>query len=652
MMLFLELALIRWLGENVVFLSYFTNFVLLGSFLGIGLGFLSASARRDWFRWLPLSLFAIVAFGMLFPAQIDRSGSDVIFFGSLKLTGLPISIMLPVLFLGVTAIMAMVGQAVARTFSRFAPLRAYRLDIMGSILGIAGFTLLSWLRSPPLGWGVVVVVVVIWLGWGSFNLHWVASLAGLVILLGIQSFVPSYSWSPYYRVETKELAPDNIHISVNGIPHQAISTVASRRELEPIYFAPYDLVDPDGLDKVLIIGAGNGTDVAIALENGARSIDAVEIDPRLQELGASLHPDHPYQNPAVNVIINDGRAFMERSEGGYDLILFALPDSLTLVAGQSSLRLESFLFTEQAISRAAALLSPDGTFAMYNYYREDWLIERLARTVAEAHGSDPCVIAPDGGRGLALVAAGPNVSDRCPTEFDLDLATAPVPVTDDYPFLYVRERGIPKLYLTALAAILAASLLAVRASGQRLRTVGPNLDLLLMGAAFLLLETKSVVQFALWFGTTWVVNAMVFGGILLSVLAAIEVTRLGRLPRLGVLYGLLLASLAVAWLVPVGALLELDTVSRLLVGGVLTFSPIFLANLLFAQRFSGSSHSTTAFGVNLVGAMMGGLLEYTSLIVGYRALVLLVAALYAGAYLAWRRLGRQPEPAGELVAAA
>ena len=62
LMLFVELALIRWTGSNVVFLSYFSNFVLLGSFLGIGLGFLRGTSRitsspsRRWrwrFWWAP-----------------------------------------------------------------------------------------------------------------------------------------------------------------------------------------------------------------------------------------------------------------------------------------------------------------------------------------------------------------------------------------------------------------------------------------------------------------------------------------------------------------------------------------------------------------------------------------------------------------------
>ncbi len=80
LMLFLELALIRWLGENIVFLSYFTNFVLLGSFLGIGLGFL-LSERRSFFHWLPAALFGLIAFGLVFPVDVSRAGSDVIFFG-------------------------------------------------------------------------------------------------------------------------------------------------------------------------------------------------------------------------------------------------------------------------------------------------------------------------------------------------------------------------------------------------------------------------------------------------------------------------------------------------------------------------------------------------------------------------------------------
>ena len=56
LMLFVELALIRWTGSNVLHLSYFSSFVLLGSFLGIGIGFLRADRERDLF---PYALSAV-----------------------------------------------------------------------------------------------------------------------------------------------------------------------------------------------------------------------------------------------------------------------------------------------------------------------------------------------------------------------------------------------------------------------------------------------------------------------------------------------------------------------------------------------------------------------------------------------------------------
>jgi hypothetical protein len=165
-----------------------------------------------------------------------------------------------------------------------------------------------------------------------------------------------------------------------------------------------------------------------------------------------------------------------------------------------------------------------------------------------------------------------------------------------------------------------------------------------MGAAFLLLETKNVVQFALLFGTTWFVNALVFGGILLSVLGAIEVARRVPLPRRSVLFVLLTLSLALAWAVPPESLLSLAVIPRFAAAVALAFAPVFLANLVFAQRFKDVGSTTAAFGANLLGAMIGGVLEYTALVVGYRALLIVVATTYLLAYLsrAQRGYGRLP----------
>jgi hypothetical protein len=631
LMLFVELALIRWLGANVVYLGFFSNLVLLGSFLGIGLGFLASNRGRDLGRWFPKLLLGLVGFVLVFPVKIDRAGSDVLFFGEFEPSGLPIWIAVPAVFLLVVAVLMTIGHAVAQSFARFPPLTAYRLDIGGSVLGVAAFAGLSFLRAGPLVWAVVVAGLSILLIKNLSGPDWLA-LGGLVLVLGIQTIAPTLSWSPYYQVETIADG-DLVHISVNGIPHQSIRPISAGED--SVYTLPYRLHGDLPLDRVLIIGAGSGNDVAIALANDAGTIDAVEIDPRLQEIGVGLHPNRPYDDGRVNVIIDDGRAHMQRTDQLYDLIVFALPDSLTLVSGQSSLRLESYLFTVEAFSRARELLEPHGTFALYNFYREDWLVGRLAKTIESTFAERPCVVSTGAVGRLALLAVGPGPLENCPAPV-IDTSGAPSPVTDDYPYLYVENRGLPATYSITLSLIVLLSLVAVKLTVGGLGRLRPYLDLFSMGVAFLLLETKSVVQYALWFGTTWFVNALVFVGVLLSVLAAIEVTRRLKLPRPAYLYGGLFVALATAWLVPVHSLLALSGPWRLLVGTILTFSPIFLANLIFAQRFANSSSSTAAFGANLLGAMIGGVLEYGALIVGYRALIILVALVYASAFLLGR----------------
>jgi len=237
--------------------------------------------------------------------------------------------------------------------------------------------------------------------------------------------------------------------------------------------------------------------------------------------------------------------------------------------------------------------------------------------------------------------ASPNQAAlQCPTRWRPAAAT-PAPATDDYPFLYLQQRTIPSFYLLTLALILAAALLLIRIGAGALRPMGRYLDLFLMGAAFLLLETKNVVQFALLFGTTWFVNSLVFVGILLAVYLAIEVARRIELGPPWRLYAGLLAALAVAWLVPPDLLLGLTVVPRFIVAIVLAFAPVFLANLLFASRFRDVAASNLAFATNLLGAMLGGVLEYASLVTGYRALLIVIALLYAGAFMLQRSQARR-----------
>jgi hypothetical protein len=132
---------------------------------------------------------------------------------------------------------------------------------------------------------------------------------------------------------------------------------------------------------------------------------------------------------------------------------------------------------------------------------------------------------------------------------------------------------------------------------------------------------------------------------LLAVYLAVETARWVRLPPPAMLYGALIVALGVAWIVPQESLLGLPAVPRFLAASALAFAPVFLANLVFAQRFSGVESSGTAFAANLLGAMVGGTLEYVSLITGYQFLLIVAGVLYSLAFLTGRRRGSAAQPA-------
>jgi SAM-dependent methyltransferase len=634
LMLFLELALIRWLGSNIVHLSYFSNFVLLGSFLGIGIGFLVS--RRSW-SLIPAApvLLALLVFGVRqWPVSLDRTGSDVIYFTSLQANGPPAWLVLPVVFVVVALVLAGPAEIVGRCFPGLAPLTAYRWDLIGSLVGIGAFTVLSFLWAPPVVWGVIVALAFVVL---VPNLKRVLAIAAGTVIVGVllvETMAPGTSWSPYYKVTTKDVVPGNpdfVDISVNGIPHQLMAPAQWKLEQgEQQYATPYLRIKDNSLDDVLIVGAGSGSDVAIALSKGATHIDAVDIDPRIMEIGVERNPDRAYQNPRVTRHVNDGRAFLTGTDKKYDLILFALPDSLTLVSGASQIRLESFLFTDRALEEARDHLKPDGAFAMYNYYREVWLIDRLAGTASDVFDHTPCVDTFAGAQAVVTVALDP-ADQQCETAYQPS-GEVTAPATDDRPFLYFKGDGFPSLYLWAIGGILLVSLVVLRALGGTFRSMRPYADLFFMGAAFLLLETKNVATFAMLFGTTWLVNALVFAGVLVIVLAAVETERRIRTPSLPVVFAGIALSLAVAYVVRPDWLLPLPFVPRLVVAVVLAFLPIYLANIAFAKRFKEAADSQAGFAINIMGAIVGGCLEYAALLTGYGNLLIVVGVIYGLAF--------------------
>jgi len=662
LVLFLETELIRWMPAYIRLLAYFSNFILLAAFLGIGVGCLvagrpSASRRaRRLFDWFPLLLLALVVAVNRLRLEVAVPSTSTIYFSSgttNPVVPIESTLLLPLIFVVVAALFVTVASRLGRELAARPPLRAYTLNLAGSLAGVGAFALVSWLELPPAVWFGAAAVAAIPLLFtdGSSRPRSVLNLALLTATLVVVSGMQHGSlWSPYYRITLSQDGPDTV-VEVNHIFHQSMAHVA---EKEYFYQWPYTVFG-DTFEDVLILGAGTGTDVAAALQHGAKHVDAVEIDPIIIRIGAERHPDRPYSDPRVTVVNDDARHFLRTTTKRYDLVVFALIDSLTVQSSFSGVRLESYMFTEESFGAVRDHLKPGGVMALYNYFREKWLVDRLANSLVAAFGSQPRANQGDGAPGLihvhqdraylAVMLAGPRAAAMTtpPPLPDLVLAYgqahAPspakrlvrdpsiVPATDDWPFLYMREPGLPAHYAVALTSVLAVSMVAVWLALGSDRA-GWSWRFFFYGAGFMLLETKSIVQFALLWGSTWTSASLAIASVLTMALLSTLVASRFELRRRGLIAAALFALLAINYLVPVGAVAFASRAAESIFYGALVFSPVFFAGLLFSAEYRRSASPSMDFGANLLGAMVGGVGEYLSLLAGYRFLIIVVAVCY------------------------
>ena len=666
LVLFLETALIRWMPAYVRLLAYFSNFILLASFLGIGVGCLLTRRRRNLFIWFPLIQFAVILAVDQLRLELALPSTSTIYFSSGTTSSVvPVesTLLLPLLFTSVAALFVVVAHRMGRELSGRPPLRAYVVNLLGSLTGVAAFALVSWLELPPSVWFGVAAATA--LPFVVQDRRWIA-VVNVLLLAGSLAIVHRMEtgslWSPYYRITIFQDKADTV-VEVNHIFHQSMAPVAQK---EYFYQWPYAVFgdtrppSPFPFDEVLILGAGTGTDVAAALRHGAKHVTAVDIDPVILRLGAERHPDKPYSDPRVTVVCDDARHFLRTTTRRYDLVVFALIDSLTVQSSFSGVRLESYMFTKESFEAVRDHLSPRGVMVLYNYFREKWLVDRLANTLAEVFGREPLGHVHQDRAYLAVMLAGPRLAElTAPPPLPSDVTAygqshAPSPAhplvrdasvvlaTDNWPFLYMRAPDLPRHYVAALALVLVVSALAVWFA----RGGGPgrgrwSWHFFFLGAGFMLLETKSIVQFALLWGSTWSSASLAIASVLAMALASALVAGRVEIRRRGPIAAALLALIAVNYLIPVGRVTFDSRIAESLFYGLLDFSPVVCAGLLFSSSFRESSSAADDFGANLLGAMVGGGGEYLSLLAGYQFLLILVAVCYVLAIVT-----RQRKPAG------
>jgi hypothetical protein len=598
----------------------------------------------------------------------------------------PIEVLAGYFFVLVALMFVGPGQEMGRRFAAIDNrLTAYTADILGSLAGITVFGLMSVLRVPAWIWFLIVVMIAIGFVPRRRWLHAVGGVAVLA-LVGLADWpsdavgVPTeVVWSPYYQVRFK---PRYLSIDVNNLGHQGMVRLDRSG---PAYVLPHLLNRESGgkpFDDMMIIGAGSGNDVAAALLHNVGHVDAVEIDPVINGLGRAHHPDRPFSDPRVMIHLDDGRGFVRSTDRRYDLISYALVDSLALHSSYSSVRLESFLFTEQAFRDVKAKLKPGGVFAMYNFFRQGWVVSRLVSLAEKVFGTKPVVfsmpyqesISPDDsqrdfityllvangdspvvesirskfashqffwmtgvpGESTTLTSFGPSAPSVPAGLSKRTLKIGPARVervahdtlpSDDWPFLYLREPTIPALSLRGMAIVGVLSLVILMAFTP-VRRARPSGRMFFLGAGFMLLETKGVVHMALLFGATWMVNSVVFFAILTMILLSNLYVLAANPRRLWPFYTLLLASLLLNSVIPMDDFLALPGVSKVVVSCAVVFLPVFFAGVIFATSFRTSTQPDVDFGANIAGIILGGLSEYLSLILGFSHLLWIAMAYY------------------------
>jgi SAM-dependent methyltransferase len=678
--LFVEMLMIRWVSSEIRIFAYFKNFVLVACFLGFGLGCYLCRRRVQLVAMIaPLLLLTIILKTPISPLRRTMAALPQLLGGGVEVHvwGVPA---MPASWTGMFLALIVVVPlfaVIATTFIPFGQLvgwylenspngvKAYSVNVLASLAGIAAFTLLCFLHQPPWVWFLFVGIFALLIFWNHVAVRkaLIATFLACVCLLAIPDHRhASTYWSPYQKLILQPVMGNGqieaYNLMTNDTWYQKIINLSPAFvQSHPDVFCRYP-VDRNSYSmpyhfypsppSVLVLGSGMGNDVAAALRNGAGRVEAVEIDPLILQLGRELHPEHPYQSPRVHVTLNDARNFIQSSHEQFDLIVFSLLDSHTTTSHFTNIRIDNYVYTQEAFHRVKQLLRPDGLLIVKFQVDNPWIAGRLFSLMQDTFHQEPIQFQTDGGgfdssgrffvagsrERLAKAVSEPWLAAYLPTHNNLPLQPATL-TTDNWPYLYQHEPGLPiSVILVSLAVLIVFGWFLRQATSE-----GGTLDLhfLFLGAGFMLLEAQIVSKMALLFGTTWVVNAVVVSGLLLLIVAAnVLYSAIPKVP-LAIPYVGLFVSLAVMFAVPMQRLFLPSFFVRALVATLALCTPVFFASIIFVSSFARAGFRGSALGSNLFGSLIGGLLESLSLWFGLKSLAIIAALLYLGSAVFLRR---------------
>ncbi len=671
--LFIELAIIRIHSSYFQLFAYFKNLSLLSCFLGLGIGYSFSKVRLYSLNWI----FPLIALQVSFMyilkdtpitlffqnpvSEIWNMGQSIAV-GSLHI--ILIYFFISIIFLFNAVAFIPLGHLVARLMLNTDPLKAYSYDLIGAIAGILLFTILSFLWTGPTVWLIISFSVLIFF---QFNLKVnikFSCITFVILILSLNIFNDTSKLdlhSPYQNVSVKFNNDQSKPITVqsNNIwlqtPLDLSNKVNQEKNLQwhLFYIIPFTSTDYNFKD-ILIVGSGTGNDVATAIRYSNANIDAVEIDPLVANLGEKFHPENPYNNEKVELIVNDARNFIKEVDKKYDLIVYSVLDSHANLSSKGGVRLDSYVYTVESFFEAKKKLKDNGimflSFAVSteqmgnkiykmlktNFDTEPKILTRQSGSIDESFNEDIYSFVVSKNKDFSLDLSKSNFFETDifkDKKFykDVDMST------DDWPFFYMSYRIYPVSYVVLISVIFLISLFFLK-NLTKMSLSKFSYPSFFLGVGFMLMETKGITELAKIYGSTWFVVSIVITAILsMAYLANLFIIK-GIKISINMIYFFLIISLLLSYSVTFINFYNYPIILlKFLIPIVLTF-PVFFSGLAFSRELVRYGSTANALCCNILGAIVGGLLEYNSMYFGFKFLYLLAIFFYFMAYISSSKL--------------
>ena len=673
--LFLELSIIRIHSSFLHFFSFLKNISLISCFLGLGIGYSLRNYKIFSINWIfPLLTIQIIILFLLSQTPIStiliNPIAEQLAMGQDTARGFSHLIIIYTFLIFIYLFNALcfvpIGHLIAVTMTPVSGLKAYGYNLIGSLLGIILFILFSFFWTPPSVWILISFLIFLVINYKNKQKNLFSAFCVIIMAIFLSSSIKDNKqtiYSPYQNISIEYLTtPLNpIIMQTSHLFYQALLNLSEdltfiQRERSPgnifgynidvdhereFYDIPYK-IKKKRIEKILIVGSGAGNDVAAANRYNIKKITAVEIDPVIADIGKKYHPEAPYTNINVKLVIDDARSFIKNTEEKYDTIIYGLLDSQTNLSSKGGIRLDSYVFTLEAFEEAKKSLSENGFLYLSFFVQTPELGFKLFKMLEKTFGEKPIVLKSETNDRYIFISKKNSselfdlsklkyfkkINNFDSSDYKIDLST------DDWPFIYMPQKVYPFTYLSIVCLLIFSSFIFINKI-NKIKKNNFSFICFFLGSGFMLVETKCITEIAKIYGSTWVVTSITIAVILLmAFIANYLIIKKVKINIIGIYILLFLSLITGYFFSKYGFNFFNQKIFSILLPFVLTL-PLLFSGLAFSKEISRLNSASQALSANILGAMLGGFLEYNSMYFGLTFLYYLAGFLYFLAFISY-----------------